>query len=286
MSRNFRLYYYTILGALGGLVGWRVTESVGFLDQPSVYVSDLLLGALTGLCIGFVIGLAEGIVSRSILRGLRAGMIGGGIGLVAGALALPLGEFIFLTLGGQWVGRALGWAVFGGLVGLADGISGGSQMWKAVLGGFVGGAVGGLLLELAFRQLNNPLVGKVAGLMLLGAAIGMFTALIVVALSRAWLEVKTGKLKGTEFILDKFLRQESHAAVLGSNVMKSDIALPDPDIDALHARLKGTGESFTLQDMSVGKGTFVNGRKVEKHRLSNRETIRLGNTELVYHEKR
>jgi hypothetical protein len=159
-------------------------------------------------------------------------------------------------------------------------------MWKGALGGFVGGAVGGLLLEMALRQFSDLLLGKVVGLMLLGAAIGVFTALIVIALSRAWLEVRSGKLQGTEFILDKFLRENSHAAILGSNVMKCDIALPDPDIAPQHARLKGAGTHFTIQDMSVGAGTFVNGRKVEMHRLSDNQTIRMGSTDLVYHEKR
>lgn len=294
MSRNLRLYYYTILGALGGLVGWRLTQTIGFLDRPSglleevpgIYFSDLLLGGALGLSIGFLIGLVEGILSKSVLRGLRAALISGGIGLVAGTLALPVSELSFLTIGGRVPGRALGWALFGALIGLANGLMGGSQMWKGALGGFIGGALGGALLEPTLRQFNNPLLGKIAGLMLLGAAVGAFTALISVAMSRAWLEVRSGKLKGTEFILDKFLREGGPAAIIGSNVLKSDIALPDPDIAPQHARLKGFGTHFSIQDMSVGSGTFVNGRKVEKHNLSNRETIRLGNTELVYHEGR
>lgn len=286
MSRNLRMYYYAVLGAIGGLVAWRLTESLSFLNQPNIYLSDFLRGAVTGLCIGFVIGLVEAILSQSLIRGLRSAAISGGIGLVAGAVALPLAEFVFLTIGGAFIGRVLGWAIFGALVGLADGITGGSQMWKSALGGFVGGTVGGILLELALRQFSNPLLGKIAGLTLLGAAVGAFTALIMVALSRAWLEVTGGKLKGTEFILDKFMRADSHAAVIGNNVLKSDIALPDPDVAPQHARLKGAGTHFTLEDMSIGKGTFVNGRKIEIHRLSDREKIRMGSTELVYHEKR
>lgn len=280
------MYYYAVLGAMGGLIGWRLSEVGGYLDRPNIYLADLLRGAALGLGIGFTIGLAEGIFSRSILRGLRTAVIAGAIGLLAGAIALPLGEFVFQMVGGKIVGRALGWAIFGALVGLSDGITGGSQMWKGALGGLIGGAVGGALLELVFYRFRDPLLGKVAGLMVLGALIGIFTALIVVALSRAWLEVRSGKLQGTEFILDKFMGEKSHAAILGSNVMKSDIAIPDPDIAPQHARLKGTGNAFTLQDMSIGKGTFVNGRKVEMHRLSNRETIRIGSTEIVYHEKR
>jgi hypothetical protein len=280
------MYYYAVLGAMGGLLGWRLTDLGNLLNQPNIYLADLLWDAVLGLSIGFMIGLAEGIFSRSIFRGLRAAAISGMIGLLAGAIALPLGEFVFQIVGGKIYGRALGWAIFGALVGLADGVTGGSQMWKGALGGLIGGAIGGALLELVFYQLRDPLLGKVLGLMVLGTLVGIFTALIVVALSRAWLEVRSGKLQGTEFILDKFMGEKSHAAILGSNVMKSDIAIPDPDVAPQHARLNGAGNYFTLQDMSVGKGTFVNGRKVEKHRLKNRETIRIGGTEIVYHEKR
>lgn len=286
MSRNLRMYYYAILGAIGGLVGWRLSDLGGFFNHSNIYIASLLRGAALGLSIGFIIGLAEVILSRSILRGVRSAAVGGVIGLLAGAIALPLSELAFTSVGGNIWGRALGWAIFGALVGLADSVTGGSQMWKGALGGLIGGAIGGVLLELVSRQFSDPLLGKVAGLMVLGASVGIFIALIVVALSHTWLEVRTGKLKGTEFILDKFLPEKGHAAVLGSNVMKSDIAIPDPDIAPQHARLKGAGTYFSLQDMSVGKGTFVNGRKIEKHRLSDRETIRLGSTEIVYHEKR
>lgn len=285
MSRNTRMYYYAILGAMGGLAGSKLTEVIGFLDRPGVYLSDLVLGGAVGFSVGFMIGLAQGILSRSALRGLKAALIGGGIGLLAGAIALPLGEFLFLTAGGQASGRALGWAIFGALIGLSDSITGGSQMWKSALGGLIGGAVGGMLLEFSLHRISQPLLGKVGGLMLLGAAVGALTALIVVALSRAWLEVRSGKLQGTEFILDKFLRETSPAAIIGSNVLKCDIVLMDPKVEPQHAWLKGAGTHLTLQDMSVGSGTFVNGRKVEKHRLSDRQAIRVGSTELVYHER-
>jgi hypothetical protein len=259
---------------------------VGYLNQPSVYLSDLVLGATLGLSVGFMIGATEGFISRSLIRGLRAGLISGLIGLLAGAIALPLGELVFLTVGGGLFGRILGWAIFGSIIGLAHSLTGGTQVWKGALGGFIGGSVGGLLLEAAFRRFENPLMGKVAGLLMIGAAVGAFTALILVTLSRAWIEVKTGKLKGTEFILDKFIGENSPAAIIGSNVLKSDIALPDPDVAPQHARLKGAGTHFTLQDMSLKMGTFVNGQKTEIQRLSDNHVIKLGSTELVYHERR
>lgn len=286
MSRNLRIYYYAVLGAMGGLVGWQLTDLIGYLNDPSIYLSDTVIGAILGLSIGGLIGLTEGILSSSLLRGLRSAIIGSGVGLLAGALAVPLGEFVFLSIGGGLMGRVVGWAIFGALIGLAVTLSGRIQVWKGVVGGLIGGAVGALLLEMALSYFRVPLIGKVAGLMLVGAAIGVFTALIIVTLSRAWIQVASGKLKGTEFLLDKFLGEKSPAAIIGSNVLKSDIALPDPSISPQHARLKGAGTHFTLQDMSVGVGTYVNGRKVEVHRLNDGETIRLGKTELVYHERR
>jgi hypothetical protein len=42
---------------------------------------------------------------------------------------------------------------------------------------------------------------------------------------------------------------------------------------------------MTLKDMSR-QGTYVNGRKIELAKLENEQAIRMGNTQMVYHEKR
>jgi hypothetical protein len=171
------------------------------------------------------------------------------------------------------------------LIGLAASLTSGSQIWKGALGGLLGGLLGSLLLDAARSWLSDPLLGKAAGLLLLGASVGVFIALIVFLLSRAWLEVVSGKLKGTEFILDKFLRANGPSACIGSDALKSDIVLPDPDIAPQHAMLKGADTHFNIKDMSLN-GTFVNNKRVEQAVLRNHQTIRVGNTQLVYHEKR
>ncbi len=154
-----------------------------------------------------------------------------------------------------------------------------------MLGGLIGGALGGVLLESAHNWLSDPLTGKAAGLVLLGASVGAFISLIAVLLSRAWLEVTSGKLKGTEFILDKFMKAGGPAVAIGSSPLKSEIVLPDPDIAPQHAMLTGDGIAFSLKDMSLA-GTYINGRKIERSQLANGQKIRMGNTEMVYHEKR
>jgi FHA domain-containing protein len=285
MSLRMRTYYYAILGAIGGLFGWQVSDWLGLSFAPSIYLSDAIVGAVIGLSVGLLIGATEGIVTRNPERLLRACLLSGPLGALAGAIGLPLGEFIFQVVGAEVPGRAIGWGLFGALVGLAEGVTGGTQMWKGALGGFVGGVFGGVLLESARIRLNDPLIGKGVGLVLLGASIGAFIALIVVLLSRAWIQVASGKLKGAEFILDKFMHAGGPSAIIGSDSLKADIALPDPEIAPQHAMLTGAETYFNLKDMSM-KGTYVNNRRVQQTRLSDGTRIRMGSTDLIYHERR
>jgi FHA domain-containing protein len=285
MNRRMRTYYYALLGAIGGLVGWQVSDLLGLSFSSNLYLSEALVGALIGLSVGLFIGLTEGALTRNPIYALKSGVFSGLLGLGAGAIGLPLSEFLFQSVGAGVIGRALGWGVFGLLIGLAEGMVGRTQAWKGMLGGFIGGALGGVLLESVHNWLRDPLTGKAAGLVLLGACVGAFISLIAVLLSRAWLEVKSGKLKGTEFMLDKFMNKGFPSIAIGSSPLKSEIVLPDPDIAPQHAMLSGDGMAFNLKDMSLS-GTFINNRKIERVQLTNGQRIRMGNTEMVYHERR
>lgn len=285
MNRNMRTYFYAVLGAIGGLIGWQISGLLGLSFITNLYFSEMVVGALVGFSIGLLIGITEGLISRNAVQAGRAGLIGGLLGMAAGAIGLPLSEMVFQFVGAGIFGRALGWGIFGLLLGLAEGFVGQTQIWKGMLGGFIGGAIGGILLEWAQRSLQNPMAGKAAGLVLLGASVGAFISLIAVLLSRAWLEVKSGKLKGTEFILDKFMAKGFPSVAIGSSPLKSEIVLPDPDIAPQHAMLTGDGMHFALKDMSMA-GTYIENRKIERVQLMNGQRIRMGNTELVYHEKR
>ena len=285
MNRRMRSYYYALLGAVGGLIGWQISNYLGLSLVSNLYLSEAIVGALVGLSVGLFIGLTEGMLTRNPVHAVRAGVFSGLLGMVAGAIGLPLSEFLFQFVGAGIVGRVLGWAVFGLLIGLAEGVVGKSQAWKGMLGGFIGGTLGGFLLESVHNWFQDPLIGKAAGLVLLGASVGAFISLIEVLLSRAWLEVKSGKLKGTEFMLDKFMSKGFPSIAIGSSPLKSEIVLPDPDIAPQHAMLTGDGNSFNLKDMSLS-GTFINNRKIERVQLTNGQKIRMGNTDLVYHEKR
>ena len=285
MNRRMRTYFYAVFGAIGGLIGWQMSDFLGLSFVTNLYLSEAIVGALVGFVIGLFIGVTEGLLTQNFVQAVRAGLFSAFLGLVAGAIGLPLSEFLFQAVGAGMLGRALGWGVFGLLLGLAEGVVGKSQAWKGMLGGLIGGLLGGALLEGASNMLGNSLSGKAAGLVLLGASVGAFISLIVVLLSRAWLEVASGKLKGTEFILDKFIRAGGPAIAIGSSALKSEIVLPDPDIAPQHAMLTGDGIRFSLKDMSLA-GTYINGKKIERTQLLNGQKIRMGNTEMIYHEKR
>jgi len=285
MNRWMRTYYYAILGAIGGLISWQVSNLLGLSFISNLYLSETVVGALVGLSIGLLVGITEGAMTLNLVQAAKSGVLSGVLGMLAGAIGLPLSEAVFQTVGAGLIGRAIGWGFFGLMLGLAEGLVGRSQVWKGMLGGLIGGALGGLLLENINRLLKASMVAKAVGLLLLGACVGLFISLIVVLLSRAWLEVKSGKLKGTEFILDKFMRARGPAVAIGSSPLKSEIVLPDPDIAPQHAMLTADGQRFTLKDMSL-EGTFVNKKRIERTQLINNCTIRMGNTEMVYHEKR
>jgi hypothetical protein len=285
MSRLMRFYTYGLLGAIGGLIGWQISNILGLSFTDNLFLSEVIVGALLGGVIGLMIGFGEGFAAQNFLFGLRKSILSALLGAVGGAIALPIAEGVFLTIGGEVWGRPIGWAIFGLLTGLATGITGGAQLWKGGLGGLIGGLLGGVLLEGARLMFSDPLMGKAAGLMLLGLAVGVFIALIVFLLSRVWLEVTTGKMMGMEFILDKFLAREAPAAAIGSSPLKSDIVVADPDIAPQHAILKGEGTYFTLKDISMS-GTTLDGKKIEVSRLRNGQHIGMGDSELVYHEKR
>jgi len=280
-----RLYYYAVLGAMGGLIGWQASNAIGLSFWSSLYLSEIVVGGLIGLSIGALIGFSEGLNSRNFLQILKSGLFSGGLGLIGGAIGLPIAEGLFLFLGGGILGRTIGWAVFGLLIGAAFAFTSGNEAWKPALGGAIGGLLGGFVLESVRGLFPDPLYGKAIGLTAMGASIGIFIALIVLLLSRAWFEVTSGKMEGSEFILDKFIKQNGPSAFIGSSPLKSDIVLPDPDIDPQHALLKGEDSHFNIKDLSLS-GTFINGKKIELAQLRKNQTLRIGNTELVYHERK
>src|SRR3989304_4504869 len=52
MSRYSRLYYYSLLGAIGGLIGWQASNVLGLSFTSNLYLSEVGVGGLIGFFIG------------------------------------------------------------------------------------------------------------------------------------------------------------------------------------------------------------------------------------------
>ena len=101
-----RTYYYGVLGAIGGFVGWQISNLTG-CPSPGMYTSgDIVVGALIGLCIGLLIGVTRRAPHAEPAAALKAGGVAALLGLVAGAIGLPLGEALFQLCGAGLIGRA------------------------------------------------------------------------------------------------------------------------------------------------------------------------------------
>jgi hypothetical protein len=313
MTDRSRIYYYSITGACGGLTGWFIATQISIVETsaPQTLTSQLLYGGILGATIGVAVAAYDGIMNRSVRRFIKYGSIGFALGAFAGALALPLAQWIYASLltantagtEGIWQRMLVGtlcWLLFGGLIGFGEGISKGTQSWKGFLGGLIGGLAGGLLYEI-----NRAVTGGgrepfryqfflASSLLLLGAAISASIALVTEVLKRAWVEILGGKFTGRSYDVTKYVdaRLGSYrSGVVGSDQWSAHIYLPgDHDILPRHAEISfanGAPTLTVLPEASKRAVTFINGRRLANSTpLSNGDELQFGSTKVVYRQKR
>ena len=154
MSRAMRIYYFAILGAIGGLLAWQASNYLGLSFFGNLYIkragswsADRFPDRRVHRTFGWIDDQAT--IIRCGSPGLPAALLG----MAGGAIGLPVAEAVFQLTGGMLFSRMIGWGIFGLAIGFAGGIKGGSQAWKSALGGLLGGALGVLFLEV-FRTLG------------------------------------------------------------------------------------------------------------------------------------
>ena len=299
MTLDFRrIYIHAVLGALGGLAGWTLTIPVAWLHLPGFFgllMKDALIGALVGVTIGTAIGTYDGLfASRSFGRLLKGVFLGGLVGAFGGALGLALSEVVFLLGGGGVWPRALGWALFGLLVGTAQGISQWSltKIGYGALGGLLGGLVGGstcerlsALLQMITHNRDLGLsVGGAMGLVILGAAIGGLIGLVEVVLRTAWLKFTRGKLEGQTITLDP----RKKVQILGRAADCAVVIPGDPDVQPHHAAILQEGPTSVIEprDGPVLLREPQGYAPVQHHPLRHQDRIQVGKTRFVFLSER
>jgi len=284
-----RIYYNALFGALGGLISWLIIGLFLNIDTSRLFMlflKDALLGATVGVCIGGAIGAVDGItVSRSWRRLVRGVSLGSLIGLVGGLVGLVIGEAIFKFAGGGVWPRAIGWAIFGLLVGTSEGRA---QRSRAKTGyGAVGGLLGGLIGGSTYERLSSLLravthdrelaltVGTAVGLIILGACIGSLIGLVEDILRTAWLKVVVGRMEGRTFTLT---RKETRLGKADD----CDVIIPgDTEVSDHHAVIEQAKDSFVLEPLA--QPVLINQKPMDHPlQLRHGDRIQLGKTQMTF----
>lgn len=271
MSKIWQIYYNTILGAIGGLMGWLV---VGLIPTAGwnfrvgefnmgVHVANMVIGFGVGLFIGGFIGAVEGIfVKRSVWRTVL-GVVGGSImGGISGLLGLTLGGLTFIFLKGGLIPRMLGWMALGLFLGVGQGLL--SLRFKrasyGLIGGTVAGLVGGALYEIltwgaiqVFGDAQNAqMIVSAIAVALIGASLGSILAATVELAKDGLVLVLAGKRANTEVsVLGKVTLGSSDAC---------DVYLPDEGVEKQQAIIRKAGSGFIIENTGKAQ-TFSVGQK-------------------------
>lgn len=276
-----------LAGALGGLAGWLPGELVALIrpDAETVrYISVALYFMLLSAAIGAALGFASGLVEGSRSRARRAALAGALFGVVGGLIGSVPAELAFETLRGAGlglVGRALGWAIAGMFIGLAQGVRTRNlaRMGRGLLGGFIGGYLGGGAFELISIAFGQGVLSRLAADLILGATLGGLIFAVEVWLSDAWLQVvSSGPQEGSRFDLGK------SRLTIGSGE-RDDVLLTAAGVAPAHAAIERRNKGYWLQ---TGQGqVLVDGRPAaHNQRLGHENRLQLGSVLLLFQERR
>jgi hypothetical protein len=256
---------------------------VELVQADSVYARDAMAGLIIGGSIGFFLNAwgpfrdrAWHKLARAVSWGVPAAAIGGAIGLM-------LGELVIGLFRGGLLGRACSWAVLGLGIGLGQGLADRSRqrLVFGLIGGGLGGLVGGACFEVLRTALGNRYdLGQALGIVILGAGLGLFLALVEQALRRAWVQVLNGRQEGRTYLL-------SHRrSRLGLDERAEVGIFGDPGVARQHAEIEAASGGYEFHHLAPRASSKVNGKAVTStERLRDGDRIELGQTVLVFRQR-
>lgn len=277
-----------VAGVIAGLAGSLVAEAVNqaFLaDRTDVH--EGVLAGVVGTLLGFLLAAWPDLSIGSVRRGLREGAIGAVIGATAALAALGVADSVYNSIregadtdaGPLKLAILLAWIIIGTLAGAGLGLRGGfRKVANGALGGFIGGAAGGLLyIQLAGEETSAfgpQTLAVVATTTGIAVAIG-----IVERIRReAWLQIVAGPLAGKEFILYR------DQVVIGSTAAADIVVTKDASVLPVHARLLRSPDQTILR-AEPGATVLINGRAASDARVRDGDTLQIGSTQILYSER-
>lgn len=270
-----------LAGAFGALFGLKFYTDL--VHAENVYVRDAWAGVAIGGTIGYFLNAAGPFRDGAWLKLARKATWGALAGAVGGAVGLVLGEIVGDWFRGGLIGRALAWAILGVGIGVSQGLADRStqRLIYGVLGGAIGGLVGGCLFELLKRAMGNRnTLSQGIGIVIVGAGLGLFLALVEQALRRAWVQVQSGRQEGRIYLL---ARKKS---VVGLDERAEVGIFGDPQVTRRHAEVEATSQGYVLHNYAASGRTRVNGAVVgSSQTLKDGDRIEVGQTRLVFRQR-
>jgi hypothetical protein len=327
MGRFLKIYFNAVFGGLGGLLGWmlfseQIRPETSTLGQNEFLLFGLVRlgnaywwltagmgGVLIGGSIGYFVASVDAILDRALLRFIRYAFVGVLLGGFGGMLGMLVGEYLnlafqrILSQQASWgvvVPRALGWMVFGLLVGMSEGVAARSmnKISYGAIGGALGGVIGGALFGLVLfvtgaqapvapssdakqTEQSAYVFGPALGLVILGACIGMLRALVEEVLKPAALKVLRGWQEGREYPIVK------PETFVGRDEAVDILLLRDMKVEKRHVSIQRMGDRFVLiNHQAPAAQTLVNEQPiVHSCELRDGDRIQLGNVVLVFLER-
>jgi len=309
------IFYYAVAALVAGLMAWGVEEPF-YSDDPRKgthipFLSDYVFFGPVAALIGLAVGLAYGISNRNVKQMFYCGVVGVGVGLLATLLTTFVADMVYgitsttaqgfmtrdqvgpdgmLHLRGfaffvQMCGRGVAWSIvsLGGGLGLGVALKSRQLFLNGIAGSMIGGLLGGLMFDPVHRFILNwgpeASLSRAIGIAAIGLLVGIFIGLFENISKEAWFQMLRGALAGKQFILFK-------SPMMIGSAPKCDIYLfKDSAIEPRHASVAKRGGKYLIQDQGTPGGTFVNGRKVDRHILQPNDIVSIGETVLKYHER-
>lgn len=269
-----------VAGGIGALFG--LFFYVELIQAASVYVRDALAGVAIGGTIGFFLNASGPFRDGAWVKLSRAATWGAIAGAIGGAVGLVVGELVIGWFRGGLIGRAASWSILGFGIGVSQGLADRSRqkLVFGVIGGSLGGAVGGYLFEALRIALGNRYdLSQGLGIVILGAGLGVFLALVEQALRRAWVQVLSGRQEGRSYLLGR-------RSALGLDERAEVGLFADPLIARRHAEIEATPRGYLLRNFTAADRTQVNGANVPGEvLLHDGDRIRLGQTQLIFRQR-
>ena len=299
-SINWReLWLKATAGLMGGALGWlpvelasrghTLTEQV---STASVIASYAAMAILSGLIGGLILA-AEGQrlelspdTQKRFVRGF----------VICAALAIPADYFsnsvfsAMLNYGGWglnhegslfylFAARVASWMIMGAMLGAGVGISTltATNIIKGAIGGWIGGFAGGILFDPINRMTGGGLASRLIGLSSIGLAIGLLIGLVQELTKAAWITVDQGRLRGRQF------RVEGSTVTMGRAEENPIGLFGDQGVQQRHAVIERKGADYTIRNLAVQDGTFVNGNRIETAVLHDGDQIKIGGYQLGFH---